>query len=132
MLLEWLLFGASCLVIVASAFGMRATAMKDRDKLRRPMTSFMFVDRGGPFEWRIVDIGSPMTWRWAGATGGTKTRPRRPTNRREKHSIYVLFLLIEGRSVLEFAASLRYVTGLYTRLFWLIVSEAGGAISATA
>ncbi len=60
MLLEWLLFGASCLVIVASALGMRATAMKDRDKLRRPMTSFMFLDRGGPFEWRIVDIGSPM------------------------------------------------------------------------
>ena len=60
MLLEWLLFGASCLVIVASALGMRATAMKDREKLRRPMTSFMFVDRGGPFEWRIVDIGSPM------------------------------------------------------------------------
>ena len=60
MLLEWLFFGASCLVIVASALGMRATAMKDRDKLRRPMTSFMFLDRGGPFEWRIVDIGSPM------------------------------------------------------------------------
>jgi len=60
MLLEWLLFGASCLVIVVSALGMRATAMKDRDKLMRPMTSFMFLDRGGPFEWRIVDIGSPM------------------------------------------------------------------------
>jgi len=45
---------------VASAFGMRATAMKDREKLRRPMTSFMFLDRGGPFEWKIVDIGSPM------------------------------------------------------------------------
>ena len=59
-MLEWLFFGASCLVIVASALGMRATAMKDRDKLRRPMTSFMFLDRGGPFEWRIVDIGSPM------------------------------------------------------------------------
>jgi len=60
MLLEWLLFAASCLVIVASALGMRAVAMKDREKLRRPMTSFMFVDQGGPFDWKIVDIGSPM------------------------------------------------------------------------
>ena len=43
MLLEWLLFGASCLVIVASALGMRATAMKDREKLRWPMNSFLLV-----------------------------------------------------------------------------------------
>jgi len=38
---------------------MRAAAMKDRDKLRRPMNSIL-VDKGGPFDWRIVDIGSPM------------------------------------------------------------------------
>jgi len=60
MLVEALFFAASCLIIVVSALKMRATAMKDRDKLRRPMTSFMFLDRGGPFEWKIVDIGSPM------------------------------------------------------------------------
>ena len=58
--LEWLFFVSSCLVIVASALGMRAVAMKDREKLVRPMTSFMFVDQGGPFDWKIVDIGSPM------------------------------------------------------------------------
>ena len=62
MLLEALFFAASCLVIVVSAFKMRATAMKDRDKLRRPMNSLLLVDRGGPFkdEWKIVDIGPPM------------------------------------------------------------------------
>ena len=60
MLLEWLFFAASCLVIAASALGMRAVAMRDREKLVRPMTSFMFVDQGGPFDWKIVDIGSPM------------------------------------------------------------------------
>jgi hypothetical protein len=60
MLLEWLFFAASCLVIVASAMGMRAVAMKDREKLRRPMNSLILVDQGGPFDWKIVDIGSPM------------------------------------------------------------------------
>ena len=60
MLLEALFFAASCLVIVVSAFKMRATAMKDREKLRRPMNSLILVDQGGPFEWRIVDIGPPM------------------------------------------------------------------------
>jgi len=59
-LLEWLFFAASCLVIVASALGMRATAMKDREKLVRPMNSLILVDKGGPFDWKIVDIGSPM------------------------------------------------------------------------
>jgi len=36
--------------------------MEGREKKRRPMNSFMFVDQGGPFrgEWKIVDIGSPM------------------------------------------------------------------------
>ena len=33
-MLEELFFVASCRVIVVSAFKMRATAMKDRDKLR--------------------------------------------------------------------------------------------------
>ena len=62
MLLEALFFVASCLVIVVSAFKMRATAMKDRDKLRRPMNSLILIDRGGPFkdEWKIVEIGPPM------------------------------------------------------------------------
>ena len=60
MLLEALFFAASCLVIVVSAFKMRATAMKDREKLRRPMNSLILVDQGGPFDWKIVDIGSPM------------------------------------------------------------------------
>jgi hypothetical protein len=43
MLLEWLFFAASCLVIVASALGMRATAMKDREKLVRPMNSLLLI-----------------------------------------------------------------------------------------
>jgi hypothetical protein len=43
MLLEWLFFTVSCLVIVASALGMRATAMKDREKLVRPMSSLLLV-----------------------------------------------------------------------------------------
>lgn len=60
MLLEWLFFAASCLVIVASALGMRAVAMKDREKLVRPMNSLILVDQGSPFDWKIVDIGSPM------------------------------------------------------------------------
>jgi len=60
MLLEWLFFVASCLVIVLSALKMRATAMEGREELVRPMTSFMFVDQGGPFDWKIIDIGSPM------------------------------------------------------------------------
>ena len=60
MLLEAVFFAASCLVIVASAFKMRATAMKDREKLRRPMNSLILVDQGGPFDWKIIDIGSPM------------------------------------------------------------------------
>ena len=30
---------------------MRATAMKDRDKLRRLMNSLIRVDQGGPFDW---------------------------------------------------------------------------------
>jgi len=60
MLLEWLFFAASCLVMVASALGMRALAMRDREKLVRPMNSLILVDQGGPFEWKIVDIGSPM------------------------------------------------------------------------
>jgi len=60
MLLEWLLFAASCLVMVASALGMRAVAMRDREKLVRPMDSLILVDQGGPFDWKIVDIGSPM------------------------------------------------------------------------
>jgi len=60
MLLEALFFAASCLVIVVSAVKMRATAMKDREKLRRPMNSLILVDQGGPFKWRIVDIGPPM------------------------------------------------------------------------
>ena len=59
-MLEWLFFTASCLVMVASALGMRAVAMKDREKLVRPMNSLILVDQGGPFEWKIVDIGSPM------------------------------------------------------------------------
>ena len=59
-MLEWLFFAASCLVIMASALGMRATAMKDREKLVRPMNSLILVDKGGPFDWKIVDIGSPM------------------------------------------------------------------------
>ena len=60
MLLEALFFAASCLVIVVYAFKMRATAMKDRDKLRRPMNSLHLVDKGGPFDSRIDDIGPPM------------------------------------------------------------------------
>jgi len=60
MLLESLFFAASCLVIVVSAIKMRATAMKDRDKLSRPMNSLILVDQGGPFDWKIVDIGPPM------------------------------------------------------------------------
>jgi len=60
MLLEWLFFAASCLVMVASALGMRALAMRDREKLVRPMNSLILVDQGGPFDWKIVDIGSPM------------------------------------------------------------------------
>ena len=60
MLLEAPFFAASCLVIVVSAFKMRATAMKDREKLMRPMNSLILVDQGGPFDWKIVDIGSPM------------------------------------------------------------------------
>ena len=59
-LMEALFFAASCLVIVIYAFKMRATAMKDRDKLRRPMNSLILVDQEGPFDWKIVDIGSPM------------------------------------------------------------------------
>jgi hypothetical protein len=43
MLLEWLFFAASCLVMVASALGMRATAMKDREKLVRPMNSLLLI-----------------------------------------------------------------------------------------
>ena len=43
MLLEWLFFAASCLVMVASALGMRALAMRDREKLVRPMNSFLLV-----------------------------------------------------------------------------------------
>lgn len=59
--MEALFFAASCLVIVVSAYKMRATAYgKDRDKLRRPMNSLILVDQGGPFDWKIVDIGSPM------------------------------------------------------------------------
>ena len=58
--MEWLLFAASCLVMVASALGMRAVAMRDREKLVRPMDSLILVDQGGPFDWKIVDIGSPM------------------------------------------------------------------------
>ena len=60
MLLEALFFVASCLVIVVSALKMRSTAMEGREKLRRPMNSLILVDQGGPFEWKIVDIGSPM------------------------------------------------------------------------
>ena len=61
-MLEELFFVASCRVIVVSAFKMRATAMKDRDKLRRPMNSLILIDKGGPFrgELKIVDIGPPM------------------------------------------------------------------------
>jgi len=60
-LLEVLFFAASCLIMVVSAFKIRATAYgKDRDKLRRPMNSLILVDQGGPFDWKIVDIGSPM------------------------------------------------------------------------
>ena len=55
MLLEALFFAASCLVIVVSALKMRATAMKDRDKLMRPMNSFMLVPSGralrGDWSW---------------------------------------------------------------------------------
>ncbi len=55
MLLEWLLFGGSCLVIVVSAFKMRATAMKGREKLRWPMNSFLLVPSGralrGDWSW---------------------------------------------------------------------------------
>jgi hypothetical protein len=43
MLLEWLFFAASCLIIVASALGMRALAMKDRERLVRPMNSFLLI-----------------------------------------------------------------------------------------
>jgi len=43
MLLEALFLAASCLVIVVSAVKMRATAMKDREKLRWPMNSFLLV-----------------------------------------------------------------------------------------
>ena len=43
MLLEWLFFAASCIVIVASALGMRALAMKNREKLVRPMNSLLFI-----------------------------------------------------------------------------------------
>ena len=43
MLLEWLFLAASCLVIVVSALGMRAMAMKGREKLRWPMNSFLLV-----------------------------------------------------------------------------------------
>lgn len=43
MLLEWLFFAASCLVMVASALGMRATAMKDRERLVRPMNSLLLI-----------------------------------------------------------------------------------------
>jgi len=43
MLLEWLFLAASCLVIVVSALGMRAMAMKGRKKLRWPMNSFLLV-----------------------------------------------------------------------------------------
>jgi len=60
MSLEVLFFAASCLVIVVSAVKMRATAMKDRDKLSRPMNSLLLVDQGGPFDWKIIDIGPPM------------------------------------------------------------------------
>lgn len=42
-LLEVLFFAASCLVIVVSAFKMRATAMEGREKLRWPMNSFLLV-----------------------------------------------------------------------------------------
>jgi len=42
-LLEVLFFAASCLVIVASTLGMRATAMEGREKLVRPMNSFLLV-----------------------------------------------------------------------------------------
>jgi len=59
-MLEALFFAASCLVIVVSALGMRATAMEGREKLMRPMNSLILVDQGGPFEWKIVDIGPPM------------------------------------------------------------------------
>ncbi|MCW4048527.1 MAG: hypothetical protein NWE89_02205 [Candidatus Bathyarchaeota archaeon] len=59
-MLEALFLAASCLVIVVSSIKMRAMAMKDRDKLRRPMNSLILVDQGGPFEWKIVDIGPPM------------------------------------------------------------------------
>jgi hypothetical protein len=43
MLLEWLFFAASCLVIVASALEMRATVMEGREKLMRPMNSLLLV-----------------------------------------------------------------------------------------
>lgn len=59
MVLEALFFAASCLVIVVYAFKMRATAMKDREKLRRPMNSLILVDRGGPFL-RFF----PFDWSW--------------------------------------------------------------------
>ena len=59
MLMEVLFFAASCLVIVVYAFKMRATAMKDRDKLRRPMDSLILVDQGGPFL-RFF----PFDWSW--------------------------------------------------------------------
>jgi hypothetical protein len=44
MLLEWLFFAASYLVMVASALGMRTVAMKDREKRMLPTSSFMFMD----------------------------------------------------------------------------------------
>jgi len=55
MLLEALFLAASCLVIVVSAVKMRATAMKDREKLRWPMNSFLLVPSGralrGDWSW---------------------------------------------------------------------------------
>jgi len=69
MLLEALFFAASCLVIVVSAFKMRATAMKDRDKLRHPMNSLILVDQGGPFL-RFF----PFDWSWIYSKEGDETQ----------------------------------------------------------
>ena len=84
MVVETLFFVVSCLVIVVSAVKMRSAAMEGREKLRRPMNSLILVDQGGPFDWKIVDIGSPMDVALGGSYKKNEDAPHQVSQFRSK------------------------------------------------
>jgi len=77
LLYEAIFYVAIWLIIVFFGLKIRRTAMEGREKKRRPMNSFMFVDQGGPYDWKIVDIGSPMDVALGWVDGEDKQRNKK-------------------------------------------------------